>query len=65
MTKLAEYRQEVARAYDEYIMAKEGRGISYGEIAYIDGLKKKELDALYFEALEEIEKIKNKNHKIA
>lgn len=57
--ELEEYRGEVVRAYDEYIMAKEGRGISYGEIAYIEGLKKRELDALYNEALEEIEKMKN------
>lgn len=57
-TELAEYRREVGRAYDEYIMAKEGRGISYGEIAYIEGLKKRELDALYSEACDEIEKMK-------
>lgn len=57
-TEMKEYRQEVARVYDEYIMATEGRGISYGEIAYIEGLKKKELDALYDEACAEIEKMK-------
>lgn len=51
-----EYKQEVERAYDEYLMATEGRGISYGEIAYIEGLDKKELDSLYNEALSELDK---------
>ena len=53
---MEEYKQEVQRVYDEYLMATEGRGISYGEIAYIDGLDKKELDKLYDEALSELEK---------
>lgn len=51
-----EYKQEVERVYDEYLMATEDRGISYGEIAYIEGLNKKELDNLYNEALSELDK---------
>lgn len=38
--------------YDEYLYKTEGRGASYGEIAYIDGLNKKELRALYNEMME-------------
>lgn len=53
---MEEYKQEVQRVYDEYLMATEGRGISYGEIAYIDSLNKQELDKLYDEALSELEK---------
>ena len=45
-----EYRMEVERVYDLYLMETEGRGASYGEIAYIEGLNKRELDALYKEA---------------
>ena len=51
-----EYVLEVERVYDEYLDKSEGRGISYGECAYIEGLKKKELDALYNEILEELKK---------
>ena len=50
-----EYRQEVQMAYDEYLYETEGRGISYGEIAHIEGLNKKELDELYKEINEERE----------
>ena len=42
-----EYRQEVERLYGEHLYETEGRSISYGEIAYIEGLNKKELDELY------------------
>lgn len=54
---MEEYKQEVQRVYDEYLMATEGRGVSYGEIAYIDSLNKQELDKLYKEALSELEKV--------
>ena len=36
-------------AYDEYLMRTKKRGISYGELAYIQGLSKKALTALYAE----------------
>lgn len=55
-----EFREEVIERYDEYLMATEGRGISYGEIAYIEGLGKKELNALYEEACEELDKQRDK-----
>ena len=48
-----EFNQEVQRLYDEYLMKTEKRGISYGEIAYIEGLSKKELNKLYEELLKE------------
>ena len=48
-----EFKQEVQRLYDEYLMKTEKRGISYGEIAYIEGLNKKELNKLYEELLKE------------
>lgn len=48
-----EFNQEVQRLYDEYLMKTEKRGISYGEITYIEGLSKKELNKLYEELLKE------------
>ena len=36
-------------AYDEYLMRTEKRGISYGELAYIQGLNKKQLRQFYNE----------------
>lgn len=50
-----EFIEEVIERYDEYLMASEGRGISYGEIAHINGLGKEELNALYEEANEYLE----------
>lgn len=47
-----EFRQEVERLYDEYLEETEGRGISWGEIAYIEGLNKRKLNALYKELIE-------------
>ena len=47
-----EFKQEVQRLYDEYLYKTEHRGISYGEIAYIEGLDKKELNKLYKELTE-------------
>lgn len=41
--------------YDSYLMQSEGRGVSYGEIAYIEGLnniEKKELADECIEALD-------------
>lgn len=50
-----EFKQFITQQYDLYCMQTEGRGISYGEIAYIDGLNKKELQELYKELEENIE----------
>ena len=47
-----EFVEEVIDRYDELLMEEQGRGISYGEIAYIDGLDKEELNKLYEEICE-------------
>lgn len=52
----AEFVLEVERVYDEYLMKSEGRGMSWGECAYIENLNDKELEALYKEAEKELEK---------
>ena len=44
-----DFKNFVQDQYDYYLNKTEGRGISYGEIAYIQGLKSKELRALYQE----------------
>ncbi len=41
-----EFIDHIITIYDEYLQLTEKRGISYGEIAYIQGLNKKELLAL-------------------
>lgn len=38
-----EYLMSVQQKFDEYLMATEGRGISYGEIAYLEEISKAEL----------------------
>lgn len=50
---LEDFRGEVERLYDEYLMETEHRGISCGELVYIEGLKKKELRELYNELCEQ------------
>ena len=52
MTK-QEIKDFVQQQYDEYLMRTENRGISYGEIAYIQGLNTKELRNLYQELEEQ------------
>ena len=47
-----EYQMEIIKLYDKWKQEKENRYISYGEIVYIESLKKEEL--------EEIEKELNK-----
>lgn len=53
--EIMNYRMEIERLYDLYLMKTEKRGISYGEIAYIQSLSKKELDNLYKELTEKEE----------
>lgn len=53
-----EFRQHVQSLYDEYLYKTEKRGSSYGEIAYIDELNKKELNGLYSELVHEMNKKK-------
>ena len=53
--ELEEYRLYVQQRYDEYLQTTEKRGASWGEIAYIESLSKKELDDLCAEIDEELE----------
>lgn len=52
MTQLDELKMEVESRYDDYLYMTEHRGISYGEITYIQGLTEKELED-FSEDLEE------------
>ena len=52
---LEEFKNEVIRSYDAFLYNTEKRGISYGEISYIDGLSFNDLKILY----DEIEKALN------
>lgn len=54
-----EFVIEVQRVYDEYLMKSEGRGMSWGECAYIENLNEEELKALYEEAEKELKKYEN------
>ena len=53
--KNSDFKNFVHDQYDYYLNKTEGRGISYGEIAYIQGLNSKELKALYNELEENID----------
>lgn len=53
-----EYIMHIENLYDALMNIKEERGISYGEIAYVESLKKKELEELEEEIIEELERIK-------
>lgn len=46
LSELDELKMETQAYYDDYLMATEHRGISYGEIAYIQGLDRDGLDDL-------------------
>jgi DNA polymerase I-like protein with 3'-5' exonuclease and polymerase domains len=56
--ELNEHLIEIESKYDEYLMKTENRGMSYGELAYLQNLSKEELEeferALY-EKLEELD----------
>lgn len=56
LTELDELKMEVQSRYDDYLMATENRGASYGELAYIQGLSREELDDFCEELENEIEK---------
>lgn len=49
-----EYMLHIQSKYDEYLMKTENRGISYGELAYIQNLTEKELEELEIELDEEL-----------
>ena len=54
---MEEYRLHIQSKYDEYLMKTENRGISYGEIAYIQNLDEKELKELEEELEEDEEEL--------
>lgn len=56
LTELDELKMETQTRYDDYLMATEKRGISYGEIAYIQNMTREELDEFCEELENEIEK---------
>ena len=56
MSELDELKMETQSRYDDYLMATEKRGISWGECAYIQNLTRKELDEFCEELENEIEK---------
>lgn len=47
--------------YDEWLQKTEKRGISYGEIAHIQGLNDGELDEIEKELLKELERLNNED----
>lgn len=62
MNELEGYRMQVESEYDDYLYKTEHRGMSYGELAYIGRLNKKELEALEKEIENEMRnKCKQKN----
>lgn len=56
-----EYNLHIQMLYDEWLMKTEKRGISYGEIAYMQGLSKKELNDLETALVKELEENNEKN----
>lgn len=42
--ELNEHLVEIESKYDEYLMKTENRGMSYGELAYLQGLTKEQLE---------------------
>lgn len=54
MSYKEEFRLEVQRMYDEYLYKTEKRGISYGEIAYIESLAEVALQEFYDELCAEL-----------
>lgn len=55
---MEDFKLEVQRLYDVVIQAQENRCISYGELAYIENLEKKELNEMYEECYNELKRIK-------
>jgi len=44
MSELDELKMETQSRYDDYLMATEKRGVSYGEMAFIQSLEREELE---------------------
>lgn len=53
--ELGEYRLEITSKYDEWLEKTEGRGASYGELAYIEGLDEQGLADMESELDRELE----------
>lgn len=64
MSELDELKMETQTLYDDYLMATEKRGISWGEVAYIQGLSRKELDDFCKELENEIKEKELKMNKV-
>ena len=62
--KITEYKLYIQSEYDSLLELTEGRGISYGEIAYIDSLSLEKLQDLEMEIENELYMLKelNKNN---
>lgn len=57
MTEFNEYQMHVSSLYDDWLYKTEKRSASYGELAYIYNLKKKELEELEAELIKELEEL--------
>ena len=57
MSEREELNTAVVNAYDEYLQATEKRGVSYGELAYIENLSDKETRNMLEECYQELNKI--------
>lgn len=61
MNEREDLNMAVVDAYDEYLQATEKRSVSYGELAYIEGLSDKQARDMLEECYQELNKIeKNK-----
>lgn len=60
MSEREELNMAVVNAYDEYLQATEQRGVSYGELAYIEGLGDKQAHDMLEECYQELNKIEEK-----
>lgn len=52
-----EFNMAVVNAYDELLQKTEKRGVSYGELAYIEGLSDKQAHDMLEECYQELNKI--------
>ena len=63
MKNREEFNMAVEDIYDELLMKTEGRGMSWGEVSYIEGLSDSEANALYDKCFNELSKIEEKENK--
>ena len=57
LSEREELNMAVVNAYDEYLQATKNRGVSYGELAYIEGLSDKQARDMLEECYQELNKI--------